>query len=282
MPAVPRSRRRGIGGHRDLLNATGVPLSAPSVARSGPHKSASDKRFSRRRRGAGRATPVGVNNRGRRGVDAGVLLVFEGLDGSGKSTQLPLLAAALRGAGHTVVETREPYDCPAGRRIRQAIQRGEEDGGLTREQELQLFLEQREDHVRDVIAPALARGEIVLSDRYYLSTVAYQGARGLDPAQLLRESEARFPVPDLVLWLDLPVAEGLARVDARGAGREAAFEQADFLGRVHGILAALRCAYLCRVDALGTPAAVAERVAATVAERTRLPAERGDVSRPPR
>jgi len=215
-------------------------------------------------------------------VDAGVLLVFEGLDGSGKSTQLPLLATTLRRAGHAVVETREPYDCPAGRRIRQAIQHSEADGGLTPDEELRLFIEQRQDHVRDVITPALARGEVVLSDRYYLSTVAYQGARGLDAERLLRESEARFPVPDLVLWLDLPVEEGLARVDARGAGREAAFEQADFLGRVRGILAALECPYLCRVDAAGTPAAVAERVAASVAERTGLLGGPRGVSRPPR
>jgi len=215
-------------------------------------------------------------------VNPGFLLVFEGLDGSGKSTQLPLLAAALREAGHVVVETREPYDCPAGRRIREAITRSEADGGLTAEEELRLFVAQREDHVREVIAPALARGEVVLSDRYFLSTVAYQGARGADPARLLDASEARFPLPDLVLWLDLPVAEGLARVDARGAGREAAFEQADFLGQVRAILAGLRCPYLCRVDAAGEPAAVRGRIAARVAERTGLLPRAEPPSRPPR
>ena len=107
----------------------------------------------------------------------GSLIVFEGVDGSGKSTQLALLAEAMRSAGREVVETGEPYDCEWGRKIREMARSTQ---GVPPEQELEWFLEQRRAHVRDLVGPALAAGRVVLSDRYFLSTVAYQGARGLD------------------------------------------------------------------------------------------------------
>ena len=116
--------------------------------------------------------------------------------------------------------------------------------------------------MREVIAPALARGAVVLSDRYFLSTVAYQGARGLDPQQLLAANEAEFPLPDLALLLELPPADGLARVAARGGPAEPAFERADFLARVREIFDALDRPYLERIDAAGAPGAVDARIAA--------------------
>jgi dTMP kinase len=121
--------------------------------------------------------------------------------------------------------------------------------------------------VRERIAPALARGAIVLSDRYFLSTVAYQGARGLDPARLLAESEAEFPLPDLVLLLGLAPAAGLARVAARGGPAEPSFERADFQARVQAIFEALDRPYLERVDAAGAEAEVEARLAAAIQRR---------------
>jgi dTMP kinase len=200
-------------------------------------------------------------------VTRGSLVVLEGLDGTGKSTQLPRLAARLRARGHTVVETREPFDCAPGRRIRELAQRHEP---VAPEDELALFMEQRRIHVRERIAPALAGGAVVLSDRYFLSTVAYQGARGLDPEALLAASEAEFPLPDLALLLELPTALGLARVASRGAPAEPAFERADFLARVHAIFTALDRPYLERVDASGTPDAVESRIATAVSRRLGL------------
>ena len=197
----------------------------------------------------------------------GSLLVLEGLDGTGKSTQLPRLAARLRARGHPVVETREPFDCAPGRRIRE-LARGHEP--IAPEAELALFMEQRRLHVRERIAPALARGELVLSDRYFLSTVAYQGARGLDPAALLAANEAEFPLPDLALLLELPPALGLARVAERGAPAEPAFERADFLARVRAIFDALERPYLERIDASGAPASVEAAIAAAVSRRLGL------------
>jgi dTMP kinase len=200
-------------------------------------------------------------------VTRGSLIVLEGLDGTGKSTQLPRLAARLRARGREVVETREPFDCAPGRRIRELARSHEP---IAAADELALFMEQRRLHVRERIAPALARGELVLSDRYFLSTVAYQGARGLDPDALLRANEAEFPLPDLVLLLELPPAVGLARVASRGAPAEPAFERADFLAHVRAIFAALDRPYLERVDASGTPDAVEARIAEAVSRRLGL------------
>jgi dTMP kinase len=138
------------------------------------------------------------------------------------------------------------------------------------EQELAWFLEQRRAHVREVVRPALARGEVVLSDRYFVSTAAYQGARGLDAAAILAASEGEFPAPDLVLWLDLPVAEGLARAAARGIGHEPAFEQPAFLERVRAILASLDRDYVVRVDASGAPEEVEARIWEIVSARLEL------------
>jgi dTMP kinase len=200
-------------------------------------------------------------------VTRGTLLVFEGIDGSGKSTQLTRLAARLEGAGHRVVPTREPYDCEPGRRIRAAARAGE---AVSAAQELRWFRAQREVHVREVIAPALAQGAVVLCDRYFLSTAAYQGARGLDPEAILRESEAAFPVPDLVILLEVDPAEGGARIAARGGPAEPLFEDAARQVRVAALFAAMERPYLVRVDGRASPDAVADRVADVVRARTGL------------
>jgi dTMP kinase len=198
-------------------------------------------------------------------VKRGSLIVFEGVDGSGKSTQLALLAAAIRASGLEVVETGEPYDCEWGRKIR-AMARTPE--GVAPELELEWFLEQRRAHVRELLGPELAAGRILLSDRYYLSTVAYQGARGLDAERLLAESEAEFPIPDLVLLLELDPGKGLARVATRGGHQEPAFEEAAFLERVAAIFRGLDRDYIAHIPASGEIAEVHERVLTEL--RTRL------------
>ena len=195
-------------------------------------------------------------------MNRGLFIVFEGTDGSGKSTQLPRLAARLEAAGRNVVATREPYDCPAGRAIRAMARSGER---VAPEQELAWFVEQRRAHVREIVRPALARGEVVLSDRYFISTAAYQGARGLDAAAILTACEAEFPIPDLVLWLDLPVSDGLARAAARGEPHEPAFEERAFLERVRAAMAAIERGYMTRIDAMGGADEVEARIAQAVA-----------------
>ncbi len=197
----------------------------------------------------------------------GLLLAFEGLDGSGKSTQLARLAGRLRQCGHDVVTTREPTDGAHGRRIRQLAAAGESVGP---EEELRLFVADRREHVTRVIAPALARGALLLTDRYFLSTVAYQGAAGLDPDRLLLDSESEFPLPDLALVFELEPRICLERVRARGAPAEPTFERFDRLQRVAEIFARLGRSYVSRVDASGSPEEVAARVEALLAARLSL------------
>ena len=121
--------------------------------------------------------------------------------------------------------------------------------------------------MRERIAPALARGDVVLSDRYFLSTVAYQGARGLDPAALLAASEAEFPLPDLALLLELAAGR---RARARGRSRRhgrARLRARGLPGARAAIFDALDRPYLERVDAAGTPRRVEARIAAAVSRR---------------
>ena len=187
----------------------------------------------------------------------GTLVAFEGIDGSGKSTQLERLASCLRAAGREPLTTREPTDGEHGRRIRAMARSGETPEPGT---ELEWFMSDRREHVAQVVAPALAAGRCVLTDRYTLSSVAYQGARGLDPGHILRACESEFPVPDLVILLEVGPETGLARVLDRGGVAEPSFEQADFLEDVRAVFASLTCPYIERVDASGPPDRVQDAV----------------------
>jgi dTMP kinase len=200
-------------------------------------------------------------------VNAGRLIVFEGIDGAGKSTQLRRLAAALRSAGYRVVETCEPTDGRFGQRIRAMARSG---ARVAAREELHWFVEDRREHVAAVVQPGVASGAIILSDRYFLSTVAYQGARGLDPTRLLAEAEAEFPLPDLALLLDVDPTRGLERVAARGGTGEPAFENTRDLLDVAAAFRAIDRAYLVRIDGSGTPDLVATQVRTAVHERLGL------------
>lgn len=197
----------------------------------------------------------------------GLLIALEGIDGAGKSTQIDLLASALRARGHTVATTFEPTRGSYGRRIRQEARAGRR---RPPEEELAWFVADRRQHVADVVAPGLAAGQIVLTDRYFFSTVAYQGARGLDPERLLREAEAEFPIPDLAVLLWVEPSQGLARVRQRGGSSEAAFEEPEVLAGVAQVFASLTRPYLIRIDATGSTAEVHERLIGVVDDR--LPA----------
>ena len=182
----------------------------------------------------------------------GLLIAFEGIDGTGKSTQLPLLAAWLRGQGCAVVETREPTDGPYGREIR-ALYR--DRSRVSRERELELFVLDRRQHVTECILPALEQGRIVLTDRYYFSTAAYQGAGGSDPAAIFA-ANAFAPEPDLVLLLTLPVGEGVARIrDLRGETLND-FEQQEQLEKVAALFASFPHDCIVRIQAARPVAAV--------------------------
>ena len=182
----------------------------------------------------------------------GLLIAFEGIDGTGKSTQLPLLADWLRGQGCAVVETREPTDGPYGREIR-ALYR--DRSRVSRQRELELFVLDRRQHVTECILPALEQGRIVLTDRYYFSTAAYQGAGGSD-ANAIFAANAFAPEPDLVLLLTLPVGEGVARIrDLRGETLND-FEQQEQLEKVAALFASFPHDCIVRIQAARPVAAV--------------------------
>ncbi len=143
-------------------------------------------------------------------------VTFEGTDGTGKSTQIRMLADALRAEGHEVVQTREPGGSAGAEEIRGLILTGATDrwSPMT---ELLLFMAARSDHVERVIEPALARGAIVLCDRYVDTTRAYQGAGGELGDATITELHAKVigRMPDLTLLLDIEPEQGLRRAMAR-------------------------------------------------------------------
>ena len=155
----------------------------------------------------------------------GVLITVEGVEGSGKTTQCRLLAGWLRGQGHRLRETSEPDGSPIGAAIRAIFE--QDRLALTPLTEALLFMAARQQHVAQVITPALAVGEIVVSDRYADATLAYQGyGRGLD-LQTIRELNALATggvLPDLTLLLDLDPGLGLERLGGRARD---AFEKLD-------------------------------------------------------
>lgn len=154
----------------------------------------------------------------------GALITVEGVEGSGKTTQCRRLAARLRARGLEVIETSEPDGTPLGQAVRGLFELEPRPTALT---QAFLFLAARQEHVAQVIRPALARGAIVISDRYTDATVAYQGyGQGLD-LQTIRELNALATgglLPDLTVLLDLDPVAGMGRIAGRPLD---AFERMD-------------------------------------------------------
>jgi dTMP kinase len=152
----------------------------------------------------------------------GRFITFEGIEGSGKSTQCARLAAALRARGLDPLVTREPGGTPLGRRLREALLApGEGVRARSPLTEALLMVADRHEHVVQLIEPALAAGRAVLCDRHADSTLAYQGGgSGVDLAALraLNALATCGLVPDLTFLFDLPVDTALARLAARGGG----------------------------------------------------------------
>ncbi len=175
----------------------------------------------------------------------GILIVFEGADGTGKSTQLELLGRYLHDKRFPVITTREPTQGKYGQIIRSLyVNRN----NYSREEELELFLADRREHVQEVIAPALEEGKVILCDRYFLSTAAYQGARGFDPENILKLNHFA-PDPDLALLFQVPVDIGLHRITSGRGDKLNDFEQRENLGKVAAIFSSIKRPYIQPIDA---------------------------------
>ena len=202
----------------------------------------------------------------------GRFIVVEGAEGTGKTTQVERLCAFLREAGHQVVAAREPGGTRVGERIRRLVLHGS-DVAVPPETELLLILAARSAFVRRLVAPALADGRWVVSDRFDWSTFAYQGygrELGAERIAPLNAFATAGVTPDLYLVLDLPVGEGAARQRRQGKGGDR-FESADadFHRRVRQgyleLAAAGRNAVL--VPAAGSPDEVERRIRREVVSR---------------
>lgn len=187
---------------------------------------------------------------------AGCFIVFEGLDGAGKTTQVHLLAERLQQAGYAVVCLKEPTDGPWGQKLRQLMHQGRQ--GVTPATELEWFLADRREDVEQNIRPALARGQIVLLDRYYFSTMAYQGALGCDPETIRARNEAFAPPPDLLFVLEISPDQGLQRVQRQRAPDN--FERLEYLERVAALFTRMDFPYLRRIPATLASDAIHARI----------------------
>jgi dTMP kinase len=193
---------------------------------------------------SGRAAEPGTPRKGPLLIAGGLFIVFEGIDGTGKSTQVHLLAEKLKHLGYAVVATREPTDGPYGRKIRELFI---DRGAVSREEELALFIADRSQHVSEVIRPGLKDGCVVISDRYYLSTVAYQGANGMDPERILNKNKV-FPVPDMAIILEIEPAQGIKRIRNQRQEHPDTFEDEVNLRQVAAIFDAMEQDYIKRIN----------------------------------
>lgn len=202
----------------------------------------------------------------------GYFIAFEGGDGAGKSTQVGRLADALRAVGREVVVTRQPGGTALGRSLRDLVLHG---ASMAPRAEVLLFAADKAQHVAEVVRPALAAGQVVVTDRYTDSSVAYQGAArdlGADAVHALQMWAVEDLVPDLTVVIDLPEGVGRAR---RGAVHDRLESEED------GFHASVRAHFVAMargnperyvlVDGLQTPEAIHASVAARLRSAGVLP-----------
>lgn len=158
----------------------------------------------------------------------GLFIVLEGIDGSGKDTHLKFIAMELRELGYKVVETAEPSSYRVGTFLKRYARRDEER--LPAESEALLYASDRFDHVKNIITPALLRDQIVISARYYFSSMAYQGAVGVN-LDWIREMNRFALKPDLAVLLDILPEYSLHRLKRR----RSIYEDSDYLRKVREI-----------------------------------------------
>jgi dTMP kinase len=194
-------------------------------------------------------------------TEKGVLIVIDGIDGTGKTTQAKRLLEKLRKGGFDAVYFREPSDTPWGLEIKRKAAR---PGSLSPEEELTLFQKDRMENVEKNIKPALRAGKVVVLDRYYFSTMAYQGARGIDPEMIKQLNESFVVRPDLVFILDILPSEGLRRIEKNRPNLEEHFEKEDYLVKVREIFRSIEGKNIHHLDASRSEEAVYTGIEKTV------------------
>lgn len=189
-------------------------------------------------------------------LSTSILIAIEGIDGAGKTTQVKLLKEALERTGESLVVSKEPTDGPWGRLIKESAT----SGRLSAEEELEAFLRDRTEHVATVVRPALEQGKIVILDRYFYSSIAYQGARGLNVEDVKSLMESRFPIPDAVFIIDVDPAIGIHRIAHSRRERPNQFEDLENLARARQIFNSISGDMIHHLDGSAAVGAVHARI----------------------
>ena len=161
----------------------------------------------------------------------GILIAIEGIDGAGKTTQARLLGEALAYANQDFVLAKEPTDGPWGQRIRESAQ----NGRMPVDEEVEAFVEDRKEHIQHTIRPSLEQGRVVVLDRYFYSTIAYQSVRGADRDQLATRMKSFAPIPDIVFLLDADPVVAISRITNGRAETPNEFERVGQLTAVRKV-----------------------------------------------
>ena len=194
-------------------------------------------------------------------MNKGLLIVFEGIDGTGKSTQCRMLANLLTERGVPNISLAEPTLGVWGMKIRTLLNEGRQ--GVSPEEELSWFIKDRKEDVEFNIIPALADKKVVLMDRYYFSTAAYQGALGMNPDQIRLENETFSPIPDRVLIFINSAESCLERIES-SRSQKSAFEKLDYLKNVQKIFKSFDGPSIRFIDSVGSISAVHKTVLSSI------------------
>jgi len=176
----------------------------------------------------------------------GLLIVFEGIDGCGKSTQARLAYEYVINSGYEAIALKEYTNGKWGQKIKELSQKGREN--VTPYGEFELFLKDRIEDVELNIKPALESKKIIVLDRYYFSSMAYQGGRGLDVKMIREENEKISPIPDMVFYIRVDINTGLKRIFSNRKNQFDDFEKKTFLKNVVQIFDNMKFNYLITIN----------------------------------